>query len=705
MIENAKWIWLDPAVYPDCQTSAISVFDGVNMNRKFSVAEFLKTAEFKKTVKTARIEVSGDVRFFLYVNNKFIGLGPVCPGGDYGAKKPMKYTYYNTFETEVNSEKLAISAFVQTLPSVMCDMSSGHCGFILSCELTFEDGTVETIVTDETWQSRIDNRRYALYKADYTIKCDAWRNAVCTDWKWELKKSPLKNLHTEEVFPTDFEKIELLPGESREIKLEFDKIYSAYYNVEVSQGDSYTILIRDYERYPEKAIKVSEMITGSGPLKYRGLDMKSVGGVVMNVHNTGMKPVTIEKLSLIFTHYPVTDVSDFECSEPVFNKIYNIGKWALKICKQTIELDSPKHQENLGCAGDYHISSLMNYFTYGDTELTRFDLVRIAHFLEMADGYMFHTTYSMIWIMMIKEYYKFTADMTVFDETKKALTMLLEKVNTYVGEKGIVDNPPTYMFVDWLVVDGYSIHHPPMALGQGVLNAFYYGGLLTAAELFELMGDGEYAAKCLARAASIKDAFNKWLYDEDKKLYCDGLNDEYEYDPWRPKNPEKRYFSWHTNTLAALFGIADEKRSVEIMETVLNDYDLMNPQPYFMHFTLEAIHKTGLFEKYGLQQLKRWEIMTDFEKGLMEGWYDYTGTYGFDYSHVWGGTPTYQLPSKIMGFEMVEAGFKKIRLNPNLYGLEYANIKMPTPYGAISVNLRKGEEPVISVPEQIELVR
>ena len=88
MIENAKWIWLDPAVYPDCQTSAISVFDGVNMNRKFSVAEFLKTAEFKKTVKTARIEVSGDVRFFLYVNNKFIGLGPVCPGGDYGAKKP-----------------------------------------------------------------------------------------------------------------------------------------------------------------------------------------------------------------------------------------------------------------------------------------------------------------------------------------------------------------------------------------------------------------------------------------------------------------------------------------------------------------------------------------------------------------------------------------------------------------------------------------
>ena len=48
-----------------------------------------------------------------------------------------------------------------------------------------------------------------------------------------------------------------------------------------------------------------------------------------------------------------------------------------------------------------------------------------------------------------------------------------------------------------------------------------------------------------------------------------------------------------------------------------------------------------------------------------------------------------------MGFEMIEPGFKKISLNPDLYGLDYAEIKMPTPYGDISVNLKKGENPEI----------
>ncbi len=130
---------------------------------------------------------------------------------------------------------------------------------------------------------------------------------------------------------------------------------------------------------------------------------------------------------------------------------------------------------------------------------------------------------------------------------------------------------------------------------------------------------------------------------------------------------------------------------------------LINPQPYFMHFVLEAIHKTGLFEKYGIRQMMRWKEMTDFPKGLAEGWYDMSG-YGFDYSHVWAGTPTYQLPTKLSGLEILEPGFRKIRLKPNLYSLEWANIQFPTPYGFIEIQLQQGREPVISVPEGIEMI-
>ncbi len=44
-------------------------------------------------------------------------------------------------------------------------------------------------------------------------------------------------------------------------------------------------------------------------------------------------------------------------SDQDLNEIYELGKHTLKICRQTIELDSPMHQENLGCIGDYMISA------------------------------------------------------------------------------------------------------------------------------------------------------------------------------------------------------------------------------------------------------------------------------------------------------------------------------------------------------------
>ena len=233
------------------------------------------------------------------------------------------------------------------------------------------------------------------------------------------------------------------------------------------------------------------------------------------------------------------------------------------------------------------------------------------------------------------------------------------------------------------------------------MNAFYYGGLKTAVKIYAVINEKNLAKDCKQKAEKLKNAFNRHFYDDKKGLYFDGLNEKYEVRSMISENISKRYYSWHTNSLAVLFDIAPNNIQRRIMETILNDMSLINPQPYFMHFVLEAIYKTDLFEEYGINQLMRWEDMTKFGKGLQEGWYDCSG-YGFDYSHVWGGTPTYQLPSKLLGFEMTEPGYKKITLHPRLFGLSYAKIKIPTPYGCIEAVLEREKEPVIKVPDGIE---
>ncbi|MBQ1223692.1 MAG: hypothetical protein IIX84_05335, partial [Oscillospiraceae bacterium] len=61
-------------------------------------------------------------------------------------------------------------------------------------------------------------------------------------------------------------------------------------------------------------------------------------------------------------------------------------------------------------------------------------------------------------------------------------------------------------------------------------------------------------------------------------------------------------------------------------------------------------------------------------------------------------------PVTLLGFKLLENGYKKIRLSPKLFGLKSADILFPTPKGDIHVTMEEGKEPVIEIPEGIEAV-
>ena len=125
-----------------------------------------------------------------------------------------------------------------------------------------------------------------------------------------------------------------------------------------------------------------------------------------------------------------------------------------------------------------------------------------------------------------------------------------------------------------------------------------------------------------------------------------------------------------------------------------------------MHYLLNAVRKYNLFDKYGMKLLERWiPVVTECDKGLAEGWIAPEKGYSFDHSHAWGGTPAYQMPMAITGLEILEPGMKKIKFTPNLYGLDFAEIKIPTEYGMIYFKAEKGKETIFEVPDGIELVR
>ncbi|MGI5894138.1 MAG: alpha-L-rhamnosidase C-terminal domain-containing protein [Candidatus Merdivicinus sp.] len=703
MAQRAKWIWLDENRYPLEQSCAISSANGGRDFSHYCMAEFRKEISFRRDVVSAEIRVSGDTFFRLYCNEEFVGIGPVAAGGDFGHNLPMKHHFANRYHVDLSGKQISFLAQVQIPSVVISEWSQGHGGFYLEADIRLEDGSHERIVSDESWEVRRNGCYAAPYRYDQRIKPDGWETVQIVSPVWNLTDAPIPMLSMQEILPQGAQEFVVGAGEERTFSVEFDRIYAGYLLLKAETAGECEITVHFRELTGKDSSPETLILTGN--MNYSGFQMHSIGGLDISVCNRSASPAILRP-AIRFSCYPVEVEGKFSCSDLELTKVWEVCKWALQICRQTLHLDSPRHQEPLACTGDYYIESLMTAYTFGDMRLARLDVLRTAERLMLTDGWMFHTTYSLIWVQMLWDVYQYNDDLEMVRNCLPALRALLKRFHSYTDDNGVITAAPNYMFIDWIVVDGYSMHHPPKALGQTALNAFYYGALRTAVRLLEAADDPKYRQFIpiyRQRAEQLYHAFSAYFYDEEQKLYFDGQDTPEPALKWRPANINRRYFSRHSNVLAVLYGLCEPAEGRRILEEVLERKDLPGMQPYFMHFVFEAVWKMGLFSRYGLELLQKWIPMVETcDKGLQEGWLKPEEGYSFDYSHAWGGTPAYQLPSKLLGLEMLEPGYGRIRLVPRLYGLKWAKIEVPTPYGKLYCRMEEGKDPIVIVPEEIK---
>lgn len=432
--------------------------------------------------------------------------------------------------------------------------------------------------------------------------------------------------------------------------------------------------------------------------------MHSAGNMWVEIQNHSENDAEL-MVSFIETHYPVCEEAETVTNDAELNVVLETCKHTLKICRQTHHLDSPRHCEPMACTGDYYIESLMTPFSFGDMRLAEFDLMRTAVVIEREKGRMFHTTYSLIWVKMLYDVYMLTGSEDLLKNCEKALGLLLKRFETYLGENGIIETPPDYMFVDWIYIDEISMHHPPKALGQSCLNMFYFGALESAGKIYSILGNDQTAKDCGRKREELGKAINEHLFDAEAGCYFEGLNTPTIPEligEWMPQNVEKRYYLKHSNILAAYFGVCDDQVGRSLIHKIMGNEIMGDCQPYFMHYLLGAVYRLGLREQYTLQICERWkEPVKQCPKGLVEGFVAPEPTYQFDHSHAWGGTPLYSLPKALMGVEITKAGMKEITLSPAGLGLEYAKVELLTPYGKIICELQEDREVHVSHPKEI----
>jgi alpha-L-rhamnosidase len=150
--------------------------------------------------------------------------------------------------------------------------------------------------------------------------------------------------------------------------------------------------------------------------------------------------------------------------------------------------------------------------------------------------------------------------------------------------------------------------------------------------------------------------------------------------------PEKDVFSQHTNSLAILTDVANAVEASALAKKILNDTILTQATIYFKFYVYQALTKAGLGNSY-LNWLEIWK--ENIEMG-MTTWAEISDINNTRSDcHAWGASPNIELYRIVIGIDSDAPGFKKIKIIPHLGTLTHADGTIPHPGGSISVSYKK----------------
>jgi alpha-L-rhamnosidase len=643
--------------------------------------------------------LTGEETFRLSINGKLAARGPVDNGRDFTTYNSGRWFYEGRDLTAFfHKGRNLIAVELFRAPFVNSSWRTGHAGFLFEAEATLGEKRTP-ITSDETWRG-INGEQWQVIKGgaafDATKEPAGWREDAFDDspWKpcvnagtWWQKLEPSEIPPRMEVrYPSiGIERASagitgitgkvfsdgpvVVPGDGS-FAVRFDRILSGYVGLKVKGGAGAVVTLEPNELDAPGHHRMATVVLRQGETAVELPFLDSFSTI--NVSIKGAKePVAFEDVSAVFTSQPVAYRGTFECSDAHLNHLWQAERWATQICLQNHHLDSPDHQEPLSDVGDYLIEARVNDDTFGSPWLARQDLRKFAWILEQAGYRNFHTSYSLLWLQMLREYGQRTGDTALLKELAPNVFALLDRYTEWRGKNGLISEAPNYMFMDWVSIDGIPCHHPPAVIGQGYLTAFYYRGLADAQYIAELVGDTSRAAHFEQLRTEVRAAFNRELWVPEKDFYRDGKPNQTSVQPskWLPADTDIETFSTQVNALAVLYQLAPEERRAALMDRLMQRPDL-NTQPYFMHFVFDALADAGpgLYEKYATPQLRRWEV-NPITQTAREMWGK------GDWSHGWVATPVVQMSERILGISGGPTG--PIHIEPRLCDLNWAKGKVP----------------------------
>lgn len=417
--------------------------------------------------------------------------------------------------------------------------------------------------------------------------------------------------------------------------------------------------------------------------------------------------LSLKEVRAVALYRDVPYRGSFKSNDERLNQIWQTGAYTVHQCMQEFLWDGIK-RDRLVWMGDMHpeIMTISNVFGYNEVVPKSLDLARDSTPLPGWMNGMY--PYSMWWVLAQRDWYWYNGDKDYLEQQREYLLGLLDLFHERVDENGFELSGGD--FLDW----PSKANQPAMKAG---CQALMMMTMKSAAELCDILGETTMAKRCRdchAKMASVASA----------------VSEEYYKVALAPGEPGSKQGT-------SLMVLADMIDAQKALDEVIKVEGARGFSTFYGYYMLQAMAKAGdyagamdfISEFWGamidLGATTFWEdFHTDWLKEdvapitelVPAGKKDIHGDFGaycyqgFRHSlcHGWASGPTAWLSQHVLGVEIVEPGYKTVKINPHLGNLEWVEGSVPTPYGDIKISHKKGNDgkvvSTVSAPAEVTVI-
>jgi len=399
------------------------------------------------------------------------------------------------------------------------------------------------------------------------------------------------------------------------------------------------------------------------------------------------KPFLLKRVGLVEQVYPFLRKGSFSCSNPMLERIWEMGWRTLRVCAEDSYTDTPFRERGL-YAGDALPEYAITLATSGDSRLMKKSLLLFQdmyrdNLLEgKKEGL---NDFVLLTLLELDWYYRATGDRTFLEKLYPNYRSLMDHIMQDAGENGRYRSGR--VFIEWTRMDKEA----DLTAYQALLAASFRSLSQLAAELDRR----EDAERYDREARRLKKLVADQYWDPQKKAYRDGFRDQQALD--------------HHYPISSVFPLLFDLCSPGQRSAILNylDQELKDIgeetrnrkiTPYGSFYLFAALYREGRADLAERFMIQYWSRM--IHQGNDTSWENFDiggekqGGQGTA-SHAWSAHPTFFLSTEVLG---VQLGFTRdfdpgqVLIAPQSATLSWARGWVPHPAGMVWVEWKiRGE--------------